>query len=106
MIIKPYSYDRAVKRTDLMSEKSERNLWIANRLLKAAIERSSFSGVSHTDIELTLYSSGFYFDNIDQIEATIKDLRDIYKEEGYYTSIEELTGTNLRVEGYRLRVDW
>lgn len=106
MIIKPYSYDRAVKRTDLMAEKSERNLWMANRLLKAAIERSSFSGISHTYIELTLYSSGFYFDNIDQIEATIKDLRDIYKEEGYYASIEKLTGENLRIEGYRLEVDW
>jgi hypothetical protein len=106
MIIKPYSYDRAVKRTDVMSEKSERNLWMANKLLKAAIEKSSFSGISHTDIELTLYSSGFYFDDIYQIEATIKDLRDAYKKEGYYVSIEKLTGTNLKVEGYRLEVNW
>lgn len=106
MIIKPYSYDKAVKRTNLLFEKSERNLWVANKLLKAAIKKSSFSGLSHTDIELTLYSSGFYFDNINQIEATIKDLRDAYKEEGYYVLIKELTGENLNVEGYRLEVDW
>lgn len=106
MIIKPYSYNKAVKRTNLLFDKSERNLWVANKLLKTSIKRSSFSGLSHTDIELTLYSSGFYFDNIDQIEATIKDLRDAYKEEGYYVSIEKLTGENLNVEGYRLEVDW
>lgn len=106
MIIKPYSYDKALRRSELYYEKSERHIWLANKLLKTAIKKSSFSGLSHTDIELTLYSSGFYFDNIDQIEATIKDLRDAYKEEGYYVSIEKLIGENLNVEGYRLEVDW
>lgn len=106
MIIKPYSYDQAVRRSELYYEKSERHIWLANQLLKDTIKRSSFSGIRHAYIELTLYSGGFYFDNIDQIESTIKDLRDVYKEEGYGVVITEITGGQLKVEGYRLEVDW
>jgi len=106
MKIKPYSYDKALRRSSLMFEKSERNLWVANKRLKEAIKRSSFSGLCHADIELTFYSSDFYFDDIYQIESTMKDLKDVYKEEGYSVSIKKLIGTNLKVEGYRLEVNW
>ena len=86
MIIKPYSYDKAVRRSELYYEKSERHIWLANQLLKDAIKRSSFSGLRHADIELTLYSSGFYFDTVDQIDVTIRDLNEIYnkKSQSFY----------------------
>lgn len=106
MIVKPYSYDKAVRRSELYYEKSERHIWLANQLLKEAIKRSSFSGLRHADIELTLFSGGFSFDSIDQIDVTIRDLKEVYKEEGYGVVITEVTGRQLKLEGYRLEVNW
>ena len=106
MIIKPYSYDKTLRRSELYYDKSERHIWLANQLLKEAIKKSSFSGLRHADIELTLYSSGFYFDTVDQIDATVRDLKDIYKKEGYGTNIIKITGGWSEVEGYRLEVSW
>ena len=106
MIVKPYSYDKAVRRSELYYEKSERHIWLANQLLKEAIKKSSFSGLRHVDIELTLYSSGFYFDTIDQIDVTVRDLKEVYNEEGYGVIITEITGGRNEVEGYRLEVRW
>lgn len=106
MIVKPYSYDKAVRRSELYYEKSERHIWLANQLLKEAIKKSSFSGLRHADIELTLYSGGFYFDTVDQIDVTIRDLKEVYNEEGYGVIITEITGGRLEVEGYRLEVNW
>lgn len=106
MIVKPYSYDKAVRRSELYYEKSERHIWLANQLLKEAIKRSSFSGLRHADIELTLFSGGFSFDSIDQIDVTIRDLKEVYKEEGYGVVITEVTDGQLEVQGYRLEVNW
>jgi hypothetical protein len=106
MIIKPYSYDKAVRRSELYREASERHIWLANQLLKEAIKRSSFSGLYHADIELTLYSSGFFFDSVDQIDVTVRDLREVYHEEGYSIVITEITDGQLKVQGYRLEVNW
>ena len=30
MIVKPYSYDKAVRRSELYEEASERQIWLAN----------------------------------------------------------------------------
>lgn len=106
MIVKPYSYDKAVKRSELYYEKSERHIWLANQLLKEAIKKSSFSGLRHADIELTLYSSGFYFDTVDQIDVTARDLKEVYKEEGYGVDIMKITSGRRETEGYRLEVYW
>lgn len=106
MIVKPYSYDKAVRRSELYEEASERHIWLANQLLKEAIKKSSFSGLRHADIELTLYSGGFYFDTVDQIYVTITDLKDIYNKEGYGVILTEVTGGQLGVQGYRLEVNW
>ena len=106
MIIKPYSYDKAVRRSELYYEKSERHIWLANQLLKDAIKRSSFSGLRRADIELTLYSSGFYFDTVDQIDVTIRDLKEIYNKEGYGVDIMKVTSGGSMIEGYRLEVNW
>lgn len=106
MIVKPYSYDKAVRRSELYEEASERQIWLANQLLKEAIKRSSFSGLRHADIELTLYSSGFDFDTVDQIDVTIRDLKDVYNDEGYGVILTEITGEQLKVQGYRLEVNW
>lgn len=109
MIVKPYSYDKAVRRSELYSEASERDIWLANQLLKDAIKKSSFSGFRSADIELTLYSSGFCFDTVDQIDVTVRDLKEVYHEEGYGVIITEIKGfVNERSEvaGYRLEVRW
>ena len=106
MNIKPYSYKKARKSTDMFRVKSEYNIWMANEMLKKTIKKSCLSGLDHADIELTLYTSGFNFDNITQIEVTIKDLAIIYFNEGYYTNIKELMGAEFKIEGYRLRIDW
>ena len=106
MIVKPYSYDKAVRRSELYYEKSERHLWLANQLIKDAIKKSSFSGLRCADIELTLYSSGFYFDTVDQIDVTIRDLKEIYNKEGYGVDIMKVTIGGSMIEGYRLEVDW
>lgn len=106
MIVKPYSYDKAVRRSELYYEKSERHIWLANQLLKDAIKKSSFSGLRHADIELTLYSSGFYFDTVDQIDVTVRDLKEVYKEEGYGVDIMKVTSGGRMIEGYRLEVSW
>lgn len=106
MNIKPYSYKKARKSTDMFRVKSEYHLWMANEMLKKAIKRSCLSGLDYADIELTLYTSGFNFDDVNQIEVTIKDLADIYFNEGYYTNIKELMGTEFKIEGYRLRINW
>lgn len=107
MIVKPYSYDKAVRRSELYNEASERHIWLANQLLKDAIKKSSFSGFRHADIELTLYSSGFLFDNINQIWVTTSDLEQFYHEEGYGTSFIPLkNGLTGKIEGYRLEVNW
>lgn len=106
MIVKPYSYDKAVRRSELYYEKSERHIWLANQLLKDAIKKNSFSGLRHADIELTLYSSGFYFDTVDQIDVTLRDLKEVYKEEGYGVDIMKVTSGGCEIEGYRLEVNW
>ena len=106
MIVKPYSYDKAVRRSELYYEKSERHIWLANQLLKEAIKRNSFSGLCHADIELTLFSGGFSFDSVDQIDVTIRDLKEVYNEEGYGVVITEVTDGQLEVQGYRLEVNW
>lgn len=106
MIVKPYSYDKAVGRSELYYEKSERHIWLANQLLKEAIKRNSFSGLRHADIELTLFSGGFSFDSVDQIDVTVRDLKEVYNEEGYGVVITEVIGRQLKVEGYRLEVNW
>lgn len=106
MNIKPYSYKKARKSTDMFRVKSEYHLWMANEMLRKAIKRSCLSGFDHADIELTLYTSGFNFDDVNQIEVTIKDLADIYFNEGYYTNIKELMGAEFKIEGYHLRIDW
>lgn len=106
MIIKPYPYDKALRRSELFYEKSERHIWLANQLLKEAIKKSSFSGLYHADIELTLYSSGFFFDNIDQIWVTVSDLETFYHDEGYSTSFIPLKNGTGEIEGYRLEVGW
>lgn len=106
MIVKPYSYDKAVRRSELYYEKSERHIWLANQLLKEAIKKSSFSGLRHADIELTLYSSGFYFDTVSQIDVTVRDLQEVYKEEGYGVDIIKITSGRRETEGYRLEVYW
>lgn len=106
MIVKPYSYDKAVRRSELYYEKSERHIWLANQLLKDAIKKSSFSGLRRADIELTLYSSGFCFDTVNQIDVTLRDLKDIYNKEGYGVDIMKITSGRCEVEGYRLEVNW
>lgn len=106
MNIKPYSYKKARKSTDMFRTKSEYNIWMANEMLKKAIKRSCLSGLDHTDIELTLYTNGFNFDDVTQIEVIINDLAVIYFDEGYYTNIKELMGTEFKIEGYRLRINW
>lgn len=106
MIVKPYSYDKAVRRSELYYKKSERHIWLANQLLKDAIKKSSFSGLRHADIELTLYSSGFYFDTVDQIDVTLRDLKEIYNEDGYGVDIMKVTSGGREIEGYRLEVNW
>ena len=106
MIVKPYPYNIAVKCSELYYERSERHIWLANQVLKDAIKKSSFSGFRSADIELTLYSSGFYFDTVDQIDVTVRDLKDIYKKEGYGTDIMKITSGGLEIEGYRLEVNW
>ena len=75
-------------------------------MLKDAIKKSSFSGLRHADIELTLYSSGFYFDTVDQIDVTVRDLKEVYKEEGYGVDIMKVTSGGRMIEGYRLEVNW
>ena len=106
MKITPYPYNKAVERTQLYEYPSERNLWLANKILKKAIKRSSFSGLRHTDIEITLYSSGFEFDNEGQIYATVTDLKDMYDKVGYVARIRELTNGWRQINGYRLEVTW
>lgn len=106
MNIKPYSYKKARKSTDMFRVKSEYHIWMANEMLRKAIKRSCLSGLDHADIELTLYTSGFNFDDVNQIETTINDLATIYLNEGYYTNIRELIGAEFKIEGYRLRIDW
>jgi len=106
MIVKPYSYDKAARRSALYEEASERHIWLANQLLKESIKRSSFSGLRHADIELTLYSNGFFFDNIDQIWVTATDLEQFYQKEGYNTILIPLKNGIREIEGYRLEVNW
>lgn len=106
MTIKPYSIKKAMERTDLHSGKIDRNLWIANKMLKEAIKNRSFCGESDADIELTLYTTETNFEDIYQIEDVIDELSNCYEKEGYSTCIRELTGTTLKIEGYRLTVDW
>lgn len=106
MIVKPYSYDKAVRRSELYYEKSERHIWLANQLLKEVIKRNSFSGLRHADIELTLFSGGFSFDSVDQIDVTIRDLKEVYNEEGYGVNIMKITSGRCEIEGYRLEVKW
>lgn len=106
MNIKPYSYKKARENTDMFRVKSEYHLWMANEMLRKAIKRSCLSGLDHADIELTLYTNGFNFDDVTQIEVIINDLAVIYFDEGYYTSIKELIGVEFKIEGYRLKVDW
>lgn len=105
MTIKPYSYNKAREYTDMYKTRTEYNIWAANESLKEAIKRSCLSGFDRANIELTLYSSGFNFDMVSQIKNIIENLATIYTDEGYYTNIQELYG-GVKIEGYRLTVDW
>ena len=106
MKIKPYSIKKALERTELHSDTTGRNLWIANKMLKEAIKRGSFSGEDNADIELTFYTSGTCFDDVYQIKTIIDDLSNCYEKEGYSTYIDKLTGASFEIEGYRLTVFW
>lgn len=106
MIVKPYSYYKAARRSSLYEEASERQIWLANQLLKESIKRSSFSGLRHADIELTLYSNGFFFNSVDQIDVTTRDLEEVYQKEGYNTILIPLKNGIGKIEGYRLEVNW
>lgn len=105
MTIKPYSYDKAREYTNMYKTRTEYNIWVTNEMLKEAIARSCFSGLDHASIELTLYSSGFSFDDAGQVKNVIENLATIYNDEGYYINIQELF-KGIKVEGYRLTVDW
>ena len=105
-VIKPYSFDEAIERSRIYADKSERDLWIANELLKRQIEECSFSGGYEATIEYTIYDLSPAFSNINEVEATVGTLADVYEEEGYHTKVTPLKGYCHRIEGFRLEVNW
>lgn len=105
-IFEPYSIDEAIKRSWRYSSKSERDLWIANELLKKQIEDCSFSGRYDAAIEYTIYDLTPTFLNINEVEATIGTLAEKYMAEGYHIVITPLKGACLKIEGYRMEVSW
>lgn len=105
-IFEPYSIDKAIKRSWRYSSKSERDLWIANELLKKQIEECSFSGGYDATIEYTIHDLTPAFSNINEVEATVNTLAEEYMAEGYHIVITPLKGYCQRIEGYRMEVSW
>lgn len=98
IIEKPFDIQHAKDRTWHYADKSERDLWTCNKMLKNEIERCSFMGMSEASVDILL----------EDCESTsiTKELSEMYIDGGYNVKVDRLfNGLNV-LTGYRLTVGW
>ena len=102
-LTKAYDINEARRRVKYFADQSERDLWMANAILKDEIDKCSYSGYTEASIDIDFYRYCGEW----AAEATAADLVDMYRDAGYKVEITPLlcayTGDKT---AYRITVSW